>query len=91
MSAPRYRAAAPATLIVQPLDSLTAVYHRASGQTHLLAPPAPELLSLLGGEPMDAEALLARLTEAFAVADPDPAALSARLNELVEAGLVERL
>lgn len=89
--APRYRAAAPATLIVHPLDSLTAVYHRASGQTHLLAPPAPELLALLADEAMDADALLARLNEAFAVEDPEPAALSARLDELVEAGLVERL
>lgn len=87
----RYRAAAPATLIVHPLDSMTAVYHRTSGQTHLLAPPAPELLALLAGEAMDADALLARLTKAFAVADPDPMALSARLDELVEAGLVERL
>lgn len=89
--APRYRAAAPATLIVHPLDSLTAVYHRASGQTHLLAPPAPELLALLADEAMDAAAILARLTLDYALADPDPVALSARLDELVEAGLVERL
>lgn len=90
-TAPRYRAAAPACLIVRPLDSLTALYHRASGQTHLLAPPAPEIVELLGEEALDADALLARLAARYDLADPDADALAARLEELVAAGLVEAL
>lgn len=90
-AAPRYRAAAPACLIVRPLDSLTALYHRASGQTHLLAPPAPEIVELLGEEVLDADALLARLAARYDLADPDSEALAARLEELVAAGLVEAL
>ena len=37
-----YRAAPPDSLIVVPVDLLTAIYHRASGQTHLMASPAPD-------------------------------------------------
>lgn len=87
----RYRAAAPATLIIRPLDSLTALYHRASGQTHLLAPPAPEIVAILGEGAMDGDTLLAALAQRYELADPDPLALVARLDELIAAGLVERL
>jgi PqqD family protein of HPr-rel-A system len=85
----RYRAAAPDTLRIEPLGELTAIYHRASGITHLLAEPAPELLSLLAEEPLDERELLARLAERFDVGDGDSDTLSARLAELMQAGLVE--
>jgi PqqD family protein of HPr-rel-A system len=85
-----YRAAPPDSLIVQPIDLLTAIYHRASGQTHLMAAPAPEILEALGQGPLDAEALLAKLRADYDLVDADPAALAARLEELVETGLVER-
>lgn len=87
----RYRAPPPAALRVVALDALTAVYHRASGQTHVVAPPVPEILDLLADRAMTAGALLAALAERFDLPDGDAAALSARLDELVETGLVERL
>ncbi len=87
----RYRAPPPAALRVVALDALTAVYHRASGQTHVVAPPVPEILDLLADRALTAEALLAALAERFDLPDGDAATLTARLDELVETGLVERL
>ncbi len=85
-----YRAADPATLRVEPLDALTLVYHRASGITHIVDAPVPEILEILAEAPRDVAGLLAVLAERFELADPDPAALAVRLDELVAAGLVER-
>jgi PqqD family protein of HPr-rel-A system len=85
-----YRAASPDSLIVVPVDLLTAIYHRASGQTHLMASPAPEILEALAEAPLDAAALLAKLRADYDLVDADPEALTARLDELVETGLVER-
>lgn len=85
-----YRAAPPETLLVASLDILTAIYHRASGQTHLMAAPAPEILAVLGGEGMTVEALMDRLRAEYDLVDADPVALVARLDELVATGLVER-
>jgi PqqD family protein of HPr-rel-A system len=87
----QYRAAPPASLRVVPLDALTLIYHRASGITHIVDAPVPEILELLGEEALSLEALLARLADAYALVDPDPAALAVRLDEMVTAGLVERL
>ncbi|KQT32882.1 hypothetical protein ASG29_08270 [Sphingomonas sp. Leaf412] len=75
---------------VREMGGLTAVYHRPSGTTHLLAPPAPEILRALADAPMTADMLLAVLMRAYDLADPDAAALAARIEELVAAGLVER-
>lgn len=86
----RYRAASPDTLTIVRLDVLTAIYHRASGETHLVASPAPEILDLLGREEMDAAMLRDRLRAAFDLVDDDAVALDARLDELVAIGLVER-
>lgn len=82
-----YLAAPLSSLLIEPLDELTAVYHRASGITHLLASPAPELLRALQ-EPATADELLVRLGRRFDLADADRGALLARLDELVAAGLV---
>lgn len=87
----RYRAPPPAALRVVALDQLSAVYHRASGQTHVVAPPVPEILDLLANRAMTPEELLAALAERFDLPDGDAAALVARLDELVETKLVERL
>jgi PqqD family protein of HPr-rel-A system len=83
----RYRAAPPSALIVEPLDALTAVYHRASGITHILVSPAPELLEALAEE-TTLDALLERLGAEYDLPDADRPALVARLDELVAAGLV---
>lgn len=89
MPPPRFRAAAPETLLIEQLDVLTAVYHRASGITHLLAEPAPEIMAALAAEPLTLATLLARLGETYTLGDADEGALAARLDELVAAGLVE--
>lgn len=84
-----YRAVPLPSLLIEPLDDLTAVHHRRSGVTHLLASPAPELLRALQ-ETVTVDGLLARLAAEYDLADADRAALLARLGELVAAGLVER-
>jgi PqqD family protein of HPr-rel-A system len=83
-----YRAASPDVLRVVPLDAFTAIYHRASGITHLVAPPAPEILAALGISGLTRAGLIARLAQDYDLLDADAAALAARLDELVAAGLV---
>jgi PqqD family protein of HPr-rel-A system len=79
MAATRYQAP-PGSLLVRALDDLTAVYHRPSGATHLLASPAPEILAALDGVAMTADALMLVLAVRYD--------LAARLDELVAAGLI---
>ncbi len=86
----RYRAADRASLRIVPLDVLTAIYHRVSGQTHIVEAPVPEILAALGDEVLDVNAILDRLARDYALVDPDPAALADRLEELAAAGLVTR-
>ncbi len=88
---PRYRAPAADALRIVPLDDLSAVYHRASGQTHVVAPPVPEILALLAGRAMTAGEVLVALAEAYDLPDGDEGAVVARLDELVATGLVEAL
>ncbi|WP_448658873.1 HPr-rel-A system PqqD family peptide chaperone [Sphingomonas sp. CJ99] len=87
----RYRAAPSQTLLIEPLDALTAIHDRRSGQTHLVAPPVPELLAALEDGPLDIDALFARLSDRFDLVDGDADALAERLEELVTTGLVELL
>ena len=86
-----YRAAPPADLRIVPLDTLTLVFDRRSGITHLVDAPVPEILEALAAEALALDALLAHLAERFDLVDADPAALAVRLDELAAAGLVERL
>ena len=91
MAGPRYIADAAAHVLSVELDGLSALYHRPSGMTHILAPPAPQILAALAGAPGDAAEVLARIGEAFEVeADDAVAAIEARLGELEAAGLVRR-
>ncbi len=46
-SLPRYRAIPATDLIVRPLADIALVYHRPSGQTHMVASPVPEILAAL--------------------------------------------
>ena len=72
------------------LEGLTLLFHPASGMTHILAPPSPEILAALT-EPGDAEAVLARLSSLFEFAPGEGAeAVAARLAELEASGLVRR-
>jgi PqqD family protein of HPr-rel-A system len=86
----RYRAAPAATLRIEPLDSLTLIYHRTSGITHVVDSPVPELIAVLGDGALTLGEVLAALAAAHDLVDPDPGALAARLDELVDAGLVEQ-
>ncbi len=77
-----------AEIVAVALDDFTALYHRASGITHLVTSPVPELLDVLGEGPLDLETIAARLAAVFEV--EDQGALAVRLEELVAAGLVVR-
>ncbi len=70
-------------------EGLTALYHRPSGMTHILAPPAPQILEALADRPADAAELARRLSRRFEL-DGGEGALAARLEELEAAGLVRR-
>jgi PqqD family protein of HPr-rel-A system len=76
-----------ATLSV-PLDAFVAVLHRPSGATHLLTEPAPQILAALGDEALTLDALLARLATGFDLGSRAREALSARVTELVDTGLI---
>lgn len=84
----RYRRVAADELKIVPLDDFTAIYHRASGITHLVTSPVPELLDVLGEERLDLAGIVTRLAAAFEL--EDEVALAVRLEELVAAGLVIR-
>ncbi|WP_380787302.1 HPr-rel-A system PqqD family peptide chaperone [Sphingomonas sp. R86521] len=83
-----YSAPAADAVLVAALDAFTAVFHRASGITHLLTEPAPQILAALGEGGLTLDDLLARLADTYDLADADRDALAARLDELVVAGLV---
>lgn len=85
-----YVAAPPGVLRIVPLDELTLIYHRASGQTHVVAPPVPEILAVLAEAAMTPSMLLATLAECYDLADPDIGSLAGHLDELAATGLVMR-
>jgi len=89
MAGPIYIADSEDAVRAFELDGLTALYHRPSGMTHILAPPAPQILEALADEPGDAEAILRRIGERFEV-EAEDGAIAARLAELEAAGLVRR-
>ncbi len=72
------------------LGSLTAMFDHASGQTHVLAEPLPQILEVLATGPADCADVAARLAENYGT--PIDAASLARidecLNELAAMGLV---
>jgi PqqD family protein of HPr-rel-A system len=87
----QWHAPASDRLVIEPLDIVTAVYDRESGQTHVVMPPLPEILVVLADGPADDTAILSRLTQKFDLGEGDAAAILAeRLNELAALGLIER-
>ena len=90
MAGPRYIADDESRIRKVELDGLTALFHVPSGMTHLVAPPAPQILEALAGSPADLEELARRLSRNFDL-DGAECALAARLDELEAAGLVSRL
>lgn len=74
------------------LDGVVLIFHRPSGLTHIVAPPAPQILEALGEGDADPAALLERLKRDYDFDDSEDleAALEARLTELETSGLVWR-
>ncbi len=87
---PFYTRVPETELVWQPLDAVTLVYHRRSGQTHIVVEPVPEILAAMGKAPLDADALAARLAETFDLDGTAAALIGVRLEELAALGLVER-
>lgn len=73
------------------LEDITLFYHRASGQTHMVISPVPEILAVLGeGAPATAADVHARLARDFDLG-PDAEAIAqieAHLEDLAALGLV---
>jgi PqqD family protein of HPr-rel-A system len=91
MAASVYAAEPPETMRMEAVEGLTLLYHRTSGLTHFLAPPAPQILEALACGPASAAQIAARMGETFEIESDDPAAaVAARLAELEAAGLVWR-
>ncbi len=88
-----YRAEPADQLRIEPLDTMTLIYHRQSGMTHIVAEPVPEILAAMGHDAVDAATVLARLSDTFDLGDAAEAwaVIAARLEELAELGLVERI
>ncbi len=87
MAAIRYIADPEEAFAVVELDGLAALFHAPSGITHIVAPPAPEILAALREGPADAAELLRRLSRHYEI---EGDSLEARLEELEQAGLVRR-
>jgi PqqD family protein of HPr-rel-A system len=91
VAGPRYIADDPSDLRAVPLDGLVALFHAPSGMTHVVAPPAPQILEALQQGPGDARAILERIRARYEVEEAEAApAIEARLAELEAAGLVRR-
>ncbi|MDT9598434.1 HPr-rel-A system PqqD family peptide chaperone [Sphingosinicella rhizophila] len=91
MTGLRYIADSPESIRTVELDGLVALFHRPSGMTHILAPPAPQILEVLAGNSGDAVDIADRISARFQLeADDVHAAIGARLAELEAAGLVLR-
>jgi PqqD family protein of HPr-rel-A system len=89
MAASLYAADPLETLRTVELEGLTCFYHRRSGLTHILAPPAPQILAALAAGSASAAEIVERIGKDFEVEADDPAAaIAARLAELEAAGLV---
>ncbi|MEA3043252.1 MAG: hypothetical protein QOJ53_539 [Sphingomonadales bacterium] len=88
MAGPVYIADPESAVRSVELDGLTALFHEPSGMTHIVAPPAPQILDALREGPANAAELLRRLRARFDFEGEE--AIHARLDELETAGLVRR-
>ena len=82
----RFAAPPPGACLREDAEGLTLLYHRPSGQTHILIEPAPQILSALAGTALTEAELLAALGADFEVTQAD--LIGERLAELIAAGLV---
>jgi len=89
----QYRAANPNDLILHELDSMTLVFHKPSGITHVVADPVPAILEVLEGRVLSAGDVGNALSNNFQLDDETEleAIVLARLEELCDLGLVEKV
>lgn len=90
---PRYRAEPEEQRSLQTLDDIALLYHRRSGQTHMMISPAPEILGALDGLAAASAADIAVLLAAdYDLGDPveAEAAIAVHLAELTALGLAHR-
>ncbi len=79
---------------MRPADDLYLLYHRPSGETHVLAADALAILQAIDGAPGAAADVLARLAAGheIEVESGDAAVIiAARLDELTALGLADRV
>ena len=74
-----YIADDPGAVRTVPLDGLVALFHAPSGITHIVAPPAPQILEALREGPGDARAILARIAARYEIEEGGAEAIEARL------------
>ena len=87
-----YRAEQEEERLIEPLDSMTLIYQRRSGITHIVAEPVPEILAAMGSDVVDATTVAERLAVEFEMDVGDAeAVVAARLEELAALGLVEKV
>ena len=88
-----YKAEDDDQIVIEPLDVITLIYQRRSGITHMVAEPVPEMLAAMGNDAIDAAALLERLSALFDLGEASEpvAVITARLEELADLGLVNRI
>ncbi len=89
----QFQAANPDDLILHELDAMTAIFHRPSGLTHVVADPVPAILEVMGASAMTAATVARLLSEQFELepgADVENVVL-ARLDELCALGLAEQV
>jgi PqqD family protein of HPr-rel-A system len=88
-----YQVEAADQRLIEPLDAITLIYQRRSGITHMVAEPVPEILAAMGDDAMDAAAVLKQLSAQFDLGEADDAlaVVTARLEELADLGLVDRV
>lgn len=87
-----YRAETADDRIVSALDSMSVIYQRRSGITHIVSDPVPQILAAMGDVPMNAAQIAEKMALHFDLGDEQEAQsiIAARLAELAELGLVER-
>lgn len=86
-----YQAANSNHLILHSLDSMSLVFHKTSGITHMVANPVPAILEVMASRPMSATTIAEKLSITFDVVDAVDVeeVVVARLKELCALGLVE--
>lgn len=89
-----YRRAPDDAVLVRPLDDITLIYHRPSGQTHMVVSPVPEIWGAMDpAVAMDADQVRERLALSYELDDAEEdmrAAIAAHLDEMAALGLVRR-